>query len=104
MTELTVEQLALVRQYLAKQASNRAEVEQLTRARYYHIEFQGFDTIVPSSECEEANAVDYAMSERLQAWYRVPTPERDYNASELPVLTVYTHDQYCDWLRKKEIT
>ena len=102
--ELTPEQLTLVRAYLAKQAQLKAEPMAASDERfYYYVEFKGFGTVVPSSDCNDMALVrKYALEEPLQCWYFVKEPQYTYGEDGYVVLR-WTHSQYCDWLRSKEL-
>lgn len=101
-SELTPEQIERIRQFLAKQTSSRAEVKAPDERRYFHIEWRGFDTVVPSSDSSMLEAASYALSEKLQAWYYIAPYEQKPSLTGAPTTTCWTHDQYCDWLRRKE--
>ena len=93
-TELTPEIIEQVRSYLQKtQASDNTSSD--TR-KYYYVEWMGFSTVVPSTECESLDhAFMYATQERLQAWYVILD---DFTVEKR--VTEWNHNQYCDWLRR----
>lgn len=97
MTELTPDVLAKIRDILSPDKA------QTKRATYYYVEFRGFATVVSSVDCQRIdNAFYYAMHEKLQPWYVVDQSELHIDAIHAGFIKEWTHNDFCDWLRRRE--
>lgn len=105
MTELTPEVLAKIRDILSpsqaqtKRATHVSDSALFGPSIYgYIVSYNGFETFVSRSEALSVlNAEAFALNESLQAWYLNP---RDTTSG--PTTVSVSHDEYCDWLRRKE--
>lgn len=110
MTELTPEVLAKIRDILSSstaQTKRATHVSDSTERVYYYVEYRGFATVVSSrditlaTDAQEAQAVDFAFNDKLQPWYRLSVLEQSIGISD-PQVTKWTHNDFCDWLRRRE--
>lgn len=108
MTELTPDVLAKIRDILSpstaktKRATHVSSISVVDRM-YYYVEFRGFATVVSSVDCQRIdNAFYYAMHEKLQPWYVVDQSELHIDAIHAGFIKEWTHNDFCDWLRRRE--
>ncbi len=109
MTELTPDVLKRIADILssdkaqtkrATHVSDSLSTSTLISTTYgYIVSFNGFETFVGSNEVEADASIaeSYALSNKLQAWYLNP---RDTTSG--PTTLSVSHDDYCDWLRRKD--
>jgi len=106
MTELTPDVLKRIADILSpekaktKRATHVSDSTFVSATTYgYIVSFNGFETFVGSNEVEADASIaeSYALSNKLQAWYLNP---RDTTSG--PTTLSVSHDDYCDWLRRKD--
>jgi len=111
MTELTPDVLKRIADILSPQQAQTkrathvsdSSTDAVTQARiYYYVELGGFGTVVSSVDCPSGDFVfEHVTNDRLQPWYRL-RPNEYSSADGMPLVMVWSHNDFCDWLRRRE--
>lgn len=87
---------------LSIKGSSLEAIQKLEQVRkYYLITLDNFETVVPYTDAADPGDAISKSQHTLQAWYF--SKQGDANLAEaLSTVTILTHNQYVDWLRRGE--